>query len=403
MNPVVCIKFMLLFLITQLCNTGFGQTSWRFAVLGDTHVGSSDTVAEMIPFMQADSVRCVLVCGDIAEGGLACSGVELQTQLTNWKTIFSPLYNQGIGVYPIRGNHEADAHNNINAWNTVFSGNYSLPQNGATEELNLTYSFTFKNALFIGLDNYVSLHMVNQNWLNQQLVANTAPHVFVFGHEAAFKVFHGDCLDDSVTARNVFWHSLSQAGVRAYFCGHDHFLDVASVDDGDLNPNNDVIQYLVGSGGGWLMDQYSNYNGTNGTYTPNRVYHDMEHGYALVEVSGEGTNDCQVTITWKKRTWNSLTSSYDYLPTSSIVQYSTCNSSEIDLKSNSSISLFPNPTSEFITLSGISGKAQIFDIYSKEIWTGDIADGSKINISNFKTGIYILKINKLTKRFAVVK
>jgi hypothetical protein len=123
----------------------------------------------------------------------------------------------------------------------------------------------------------------------------------------------------------------------------------------------------------------------------------------LVEVSGEGTNDCQVTITWKKRTWNSLTSSYDYLPTSSIVQYSTCNSSGIDLKSNSSISLSPNPTSEFITLSGISGKAQIFDIYSKEIWTGDIADGSKINISNFKTGIYILKINKLTKRFAVVK
>ena len=31
------------------------------------------------------------------------------------------------------------------------------------------------------------------------------------------------------------------------------------------------------------------------------------------------------------------------------------------------------------------------------------SDDIKINISNFKSGIYILKINKLSKRFAVVK
>ncbi len=403
MNLFVCIKLMLLLLFAQLCHVGYSQTSWRFAVLGDTHVGSSDTVAEMIPFMQADSVHCVLVCGDLVEGGLACTGVELQSQLTNWKTIFAPLYNQGIRILPIRGNHEADAHNNINAWNTIFSGDYLLPQNGPTEELNLTYSFPYKNALFIGLDNYVSLHKINQNWLNQQLAVNTAPHVFVFGHEAAFKVFHGDCLDDSLTARNTFWQSLSQAGVKSYFCGHDHFLDVATVDDGDIDQNNNVIQYLVGSGGGWLMDQYSNYNGTNGSYTLNRMDHDMEHGYALVEVSGEGANDCLVTITWKRRTWNGSTSSYDYLPTPNVVQYTVCNSTEIDLNSNSSISLSPNPASESITISGISGKAQIFDANSKEIWAGDVGEGTNINISNFKSGIYILKINKLTKRFAVVK
>jgi hypothetical protein len=63
--------------------------------------------------------------------------------------------------------------------------------------------------------------------VDQELNSNSNNHLFVFGHEAAFKVFHADCLDDSVSARNTFWNSLKTAGARVYFCGHDHFLDAA--------------------------------------------------------------------------------------------------------------------------------------------------------------------------------
>ncbi|WP_372772229.1 hypothetical protein [Mangrovibacterium sp.] len=52
---------------------GFCQT-WRFAVVGDTHVGSSDTIAEMIPYLLADNIECLLIPGDLVEGVLSASG-----------------------------------------------------------------------------------------------------------------------------------------------------------------------------------------------------------------------------------------------------------------------------------------------------------------------------------------
>lgn len=397
-----------LFIAIGIFSIGFhqaviGQNSWRFAVLGDTHVGSSDTIAEMIPFMQADGIDCILVCGDIVEGGLACSGPELHAELLSWRTILQPLYNSGIGVYPILGNHEDDAQNTIAVWNSVFSGAYTLPQNGPSGEQNLTYSFNHKNALFVGLDDYVSIHKINQNWLNQQLAANTLPHVFVFGHEAAFKVFHADCLDDSVSARDQFWQSLAQSNAKTYFCGHDHFLDVSKVDDGDGNENNDVYQYVVGTGGGWLMPQYSNYNGTNSTFTPNRIFHDMEFGYALVEVSGEGPNDCDVTITWKKRTWNSTTLANEYLPTASVIHYSSCTSTGTTPLSEKNISVYPNPTSDNIRVSGISGLTVIYNCFGGEVWNGHVEQSKEIAISAFSAGIYFIRNETLITKFIVTK
>lgn len=292
---------------------------WKFAVVGDTHVTTnSDTIKEMIPYFLQDSIELILICGDIVEGGKMTTSAELETELKMWQTIFQPLYDKGIGVYPIRGNHEDDAIDDITVWNKIFTSTKELPQNGPSGEINLTYSFNYKNAMFVGLDNYVNIHKVNQSWLNEQLASNKQPHVFVFGHEAAFKVFHADCLDDYPTERNTFWKSLTDAGVKTYFCGHDHFFDATQIDDGDGNKDNDIFQCLVGSGGGWLMSKY-NYNGTNTPYNVNALYHKMEHGYLLVEISGETSTDLDVTITWKER--NVVGTTVKYISTDKIIKY----------------------------------------------------------------------------------
>lgn len=276
--------------------------SWKFAVVGDTHVtNNSDTIKEMIPYLLEDGIDLILVCGDIVEGTKAISPAELENEFEMWLAIFKPLYDKGIGVYPVRGNHENGAPKNIEVWNKIFTGDKALPQNGPSGETNLTYSFQHKNAMFIGLDEYVNIHKVNQSWLNQELATNEQAHVFVFGHEAAFKVFHSDCLDNFSTERNTFWNSLTEAGVKTYFCGHDHFFDATQIDDGDGNTENDIYQCLIGGGGGWLMPKY-NYNGENSPYTVNAEYHSEEHGYALVEISGETESDLNVRITWKERT-----------------------------------------------------------------------------------------------------
>ncbi|QKG79872.1 metallophosphoesterase [Tenuifilum thalassicum] len=375
---------------TLLCITSNGQTPWRFAVVGDTHVGSSDIIVEMIPFMIADSIDLVLLPGDIVEGGLACSESELRAELLNWQKIFEPLYSAGIGVFPLRGNHEDDARNNLRAWNSIFTGSYGLPQNGPEGETNLTYSFTHKNALFIGLDVYANIHTVNQNWLDEQLEINTQPHIFVFGHEAAFKVFHSDCLDDSVELRNAFWQNLANAGVKVYFCGHDHFLDVALVDDGDGNPNNDLYQYLVGTGGGWLMSKY-NYNGRNSYFNLSQQCHEMAYGYALVEISGDGPDDRSVTITWKERTINPSTGEVEYIATNNIISYTSTISTGDEAQLIDNFNIWPNPASDFIRSNDFKGELTIFNASGVPLWTGSANDSKTINISSLPTGFYIIK------------
>jgi len=303
----------------ETTNANAENKVWKFAVVGDTHVtNNSDTIKEMIPYFLQDSIKLILICGDIVEGGKMTTSAEFETELNMWQTIFQPLYDKGIGIYPIRGNHEDDAADDIAVWNKIFTGTKALPQNGPASETNLSYSFTFNNALFVGLDNYINIHKVNQNWLNEQLVSNKQPHVFVFGHEAAFKVFHTDCLDDFATERNTFWKSLTNAGVKAYFCGHDHFFDATQIDDGDGNKDNDIYQCLVGGGGGWLMSKY-NYSGTNSPYNVNAVYHKMEHGYLLVEISGKTSSDLDVTITWKERYVVGTT--VKYISTDKVIKY----------------------------------------------------------------------------------
>ena len=288
---------------TPVVPVSTGATPWRFAVLGDTHVPNSTLLGEMATAMMADSVKLVLFPGDIVESGRSASAETYATQLSSWKSLAAPMYQAGIGVYPIRGNHENDTNQSTVTWNSAFAGAYQLPANGPATESNLSYSIGYKNALFVGLDDYVNIHRVNQTWLDQQFAANTTrPHVFVFGHEPAFKVFHTDNLDDYVAERDQFWKSLVGAGARTYFSGHDHFFDAARIDDGDGNLENDVVQVVVGTGGGTLFDQYNYFNASaNSSYTPVQLSHWMTNGYLLVEVSGETASDRLVTLTFKRR------------------------------------------------------------------------------------------------------
>ncbi len=274
----------------------------RFIVTGDSR-GQPDPINVTILTEIKDAILAehavepvdfVLFSGDLVNGATA----DLQAELLQWRTIMQPVYSAGIGVYPCRGNHD-DA--SKTAWDNIFSGSYALPDNGPStpfDEKNVTFSFPHASSVFVvGLDQYFTTpppHKVNQVWLNDQFSANRRPHVFVFGHEPAFKVNHTDCLDDHPADRNTFWNSIAAEGGRTYFCGHDHFYDHARLDDGDGDPSDDLHQYLVGTAGAPLYPD-GLYNGDCGTWTPTRVVHDKEYGYVLVEVGGG------VTLTWKHR------------------------------------------------------------------------------------------------------
>lgn len=306
-------------------------SSWRFAFVGDTHTPLSSIPSEIATAVANDDVRLLIVAGDLVESGAAASTNALANQLARWRSALAPVTAAGIPIAVIRGNHEDDVDDGLPVWNGFFSDAYAMPGNGPDGETNLTYSFTTNNALFVGLDDYVNLHRVNQAWLDQQLGLNQQPHVFVFGHEPAFKAFHTDCLDDYPTERNTFWNSLAHGGAKVYLCGHDHLYNVARIDDGDGNPGNDLYQFIVGTGGStnWPVNRY-NYNGTNAPYTPvNITSVTNTYGYLLVEISGPGTNDLDVTMTWKQRTYDSNTASYLYVATTNILRYAAANRSGV--------------------------------------------------------------------------
>ncbi len=75
---------------------------------------------------------------------------------------------------------------------------------------------------------------------------------------------------------------------------------------------------ILDAGCGWLMPKY-NHNGENSHYTVNPLYHREEHGYAIVEISGETKSDLDVSITWKERTVEGA--SIKYISTSNVIKY----------------------------------------------------------------------------------
>lgn len=259
---------------------------WTFAVMGDNR-GPDDApgvntqiVSRMALDIASNACRFVLVAGDLIYGQGA-----IADQYAAWSNAMAAVYQARIPIYPVRGNHELYQDPTGAVWRTIFP---NLPTNGPVGEIGLTYSFTFSNAFCVALDEYVRPHRVNQPWLDAQFKANTQPHIFVYGHEPAFRVHHADCLASNAVTRDVFWESLRRAGGRVYFCGHDHLYNRAAVIEGGRPP---LFQIVTGAGGAPLYAWKGKYFDprVQGQYSNTTLF-----GYLLVTVE-----DRAITMEWK--------------------------------------------------------------------------------------------------------
>ncbi len=313
---------------------------WKFAVLCDTrgdNINSSNKTCindTFTPALAEEIARSgcdlVLVPGDMVNGYFNNGSKPYTMQFRNWKTAMRPVYRAGIQVYPIRGNHEngpqvqslmwppvlsppplppTTSPGIINAFLAAFNESY-IPDNGPDGEKGLTYSFRHKNAFFIGLDEYVNPHKVNQAWLDEQLSGNTLQHVFVFGHEPAFKISHPDCLAYYSGNRDAFWNSIGRSGAKIYFCGHDHLYNRAHIND---SSGNEIYQIVDGSCGAPMTKWAPPY--AEGPKVVSDYYNNGRSGYALVTVDGNN-----VKVDWRvltNGTWKTFDSfSYNVTPRS---------------------------------------------------------------------------------------
>jgi len=281
-----------------ILRTWYPSTSARrFMVVGDFHHYSPSTdfsqtmLNEITNAAIKEEVDFIFFTGDLVIRGFDTPEKEDEV-LKDWRYVLNTLNQHKIKVYACRGNNDLGSRQ---AWDSLFSGIYQFPQNGPETEKNITYAIEYDNLLFISLDQYTDYHKINRGWLDGLLATTTREHIFAAGHEPAFKLLHTNCMGAYPEDRNLFWESLTDAGAKIFFCSHDHFYDHSVINDSDGDPDNDIHQVIVGTGGGGMHADAA-YDGENGRWTPQRLFHAEEFGYVLVEVNGD-----KVEMTWRHR------------------------------------------------------------------------------------------------------
>jgi len=263
--------------LAQAC-TPPASTAWSFGVMSDTQwIGTDDgkdpnsdavdIINQVNTQFIAKGVKFVVQAGDLTDNG---GNLALQTT-----ALFrQKLYNNGIGFFPLRGNHEsslaavtefkrlfpqtqtgamnatpADVFGLIGSVDDVatspatasggsftIGSNFSSPSAGTT---GLSYAFDYGNARFMLLDQFVKFDGTASAsggyyldpqlpWITSTLAGKPAGgHAFVFGHKGLITENHVDVLfgaNPSVdpTGQDTFINALASNGVRYYMGGHDH-------------------------------------------------------------------------------------------------------------------------------------------------------------------------------------
>lgn len=250
------------------------NATWRFVVFGDTRDATQDTILGVSPFLNEfakkiadEKPELVLHLGDLINGfythEISPVHGKYNVMFENWKTAVKPIFDfnnkTGIPIYAVRGNHEDGKLVTNKPLKEAYLKEIApfMPQNGPDQEIGLTYSVKHRKATFIGLDEYsikelgLLRGLINQPWLDNELIQQRNPFMFVFGHVPAYKVTdekNGPFPDLYYfpKSRDTFWDSLKKAGVSIYFCGHVHFYSRLTKDD--------IQQVLVGDGGANPVD-----------------------------------------------------------------------------------------------------------------------------------------------------
>jgi predicted phosphodiesterase len=386
------------FLLLTLSASALGQ---RFMVFGDSHHYSPSAFFEesVLHELSMEAIRqdvdFVFITGDLALYNYS-EDANFDSLVSDWKFILDTLYANGIKLYACRGNN--DISSNI-TWQKLFSGIYSLPQNGPEEEKSYTYYLEYDDLLFVSLDVYTQYEKINQEWFDETLAGIKKKYVIAAGHEPAFKLLHSNCLGAYPDERNNFWNSLQQNNGKIYFSAHDHFYDHSIISDSDDNQYNDVHQIIAGTGGGGNHSD-SEYNGDNGSWTPLRIYHEESYGYVLVELV-EGN----LQTTWMRRTEKNT-----FEDGGDTYSYTLSSASEIKLVSDFILyQNYPNPFNSSTVISfrlpsAVRVSVKIYDILANQtdILTDDEMPAGNHEITwnavNFSSGVYfcIFKAGEFT-------
>ncbi len=200
---------------------------WKFLVYGDSrgngvNPGTNndngvDTVIlrELAAQTVVEHPAFVLFPGDLVSHGS-------RSAFATWQSTMRPVYDASIGVCTVAGNHDAGDLADFKSMfitplqSRPFSGCRSVLVDSTSAD-GRSYSFLYRNAMFLSLDDYADestrCHRADQSFLAARLAARktaTTPLVFAFGHEPAFKAGGDVGLEAYPRQRNALWKSLKR-------------------------------------------------------------------------------------------------------------------------------------------------------------------------------------------------
>lgn len=307
------------------CKANSTDTAWTFVVMGDTRDKTTNTITGISPELQkmAEAIAqerpdFVIHTGDLTNGYYTTEDSPMHGKFIemfhHWKTAVRPIYDyqnkKGTPIYIVRGNHEDGKFITDAELKKAYIEEFArfMPQNGPEHEKGLTYSFLNKGAKYVALDGYydkeamVIRGYINQRWLNENFARDKRPFTFVFSHTPAYRVgdYHESPFPDLYShprERDILWHSMKEAGVIAYFCGHIHFYCRGTVEG--------IEQVVVGDGGADTVDyDVRNVDPVLQMHYPagNMDASDVETGYLVMRVDERAGRVTGVQKLWDKKT-----------------------------------------------------------------------------------------------------
>jgi len=263
-------------------NTVNPAEDYSFVVVGCNRVDKTDTAgnpstANIVQLRRTlqeiaklpKRPRFLFFAGDLTLG-YTSDTVQLATELRAWRALYeaSPLAKSGTELVAIPGNHETQDASKIayaaaeRTWLRVMDpyikrgGNGPKaggPDNLATDQSRLTYSFDFAGAHFITLntDPVGNDWHVPTQWVAadiQKAHAAGAKHIFAIGHKPAYPypTVPTDGLAKFPASRDSLWNALIAGNAEAMFSAHNHVYFRAQPITGK------TWQVIAGNGGSSL-------------------------------------------------------------------------------------------------------------------------------------------------------
>ncbi len=250
-------------IVTGLVSGSAVYAKWSFGVMGDTQQGSSpfltlSSIAAINSKFIEKGVKFVVQVGD---------QVNVGGNLADRAAATEPLYQAGIGFFPMRGNHELFLPASVATFREVFpqtqgisntfgAGNFTSPvlAGDFPDDLKgLSYSFDYsadggsvriviiddwptpnKTLTVPAIPNYPCGYSVGeqQSWISERLNKDSRKmeHAFVIAHHNMIPEYHFDCLftglaDANIDMQNAFYGSLFGNNVKYYISGHEHIYN----------------------------------------------------------------------------------------------------------------------------------------------------------------------------------